>query len=264
MGLVLWKGKPVKKLNLAWLVSLATDKAGHKTVRRSRRSCKSKFRMIVRYSTLLVDIPAIVVRFEYCSYLNGIFVLLRFFNGFFSYSLAPIGSRVGSIFYPSNYFDNKLVNSSFLGSFFHIVDGELGIFAFNLSGIKSKNSCFARSGGCYVQILAKSSFGILVKLPSGKFKVFPDNSTAQVGIPSLCLRSSYNTFLGKAGRNRWLGNRPKVRGVAMNPVDHPHGGGEGRSSGGRNPVSPWGFLTKGKKTRKIDTAKYYKLLRKFS
>ncbi|MGP1923304.1 MAG: 50S ribosomal protein L2, partial [Candidatus Hodgkinia cicadicola] len=106
----------------------------------------------------------------------------------------------------------------------------------------------ARSAGCSCQIVAKLINGILIKLTSGESKVISGQCAATVGCVSN--REHNLNKIGKAGRNRWLGRRPSVRGVAMNPVDHPHGGGEGKTSGGRHPVSPWGKLTKGKKTTK--------------
>ena len=111
-----------------------------------------------------------------------------------------------------------------------------------------KGAQLARSAGAYAKIMAKDNNMVTVKLPSGEMRMIHENCQATIGVVGN--KNHENIKIGKAGRSRWLGRRPKVRGVVMNPVDHPHGGGEGRTSGGRHPVSPWGTPAKGYKTRK--------------
>ena len=123
-----------------------------------------------------------------------------------------------------------------------------GVSVHNIELKPGKGAQMARSAGTFARIMAKENNMITLKLPSGEMRMVMDSCLATVGVVG---NSSHeNIKIGKAGRSRWLGKRPKVRGVAMNPVDHPHGGGEGRTSGGRHPVSPWGTPAKGFRTRK--------------
>lgn len=123
-----------------------------------------------------------------------------------------------------------------------------GQFVHNIEMIPGKGAQMARSAGAYVQVMAHDNNYVTLKMPSGEVRMVPDKCLATIGVVGNKQHELVRS--GKAGRSRWLGKRPKVRGVVMNPVDHPHGGGEGKTSGGRHPVSPWGQPTKGFKTRK--------------
>ena len=123
----------------------------------------------------------------------------------------------------------------------------IGTIVHNIEMKPGKGGQMARAAGCYAQLAGRDSGYAILKLNSGETRMVPANCMATVGAVSNPINS--NTNIGKAGRKRWLGKRPSVRGVVMNPIDHPHGGGEGRTSGGRHPVTPWGKPTKGKKTR---------------
>jgi len=123
-----------------------------------------------------------------------------------------------------------------------------GMLIHNIELKPGKGAQMARSAGCYARIMAKADSMITLKLPSWEMRMVSEECAATIG--TVGNKKHENSTIGKAGKSRWLGRRPKVRGVAMNPVDHPHGGGEGRTSGGRHPVSPWGTPAKGFKTRK--------------
>ena len=123
-----------------------------------------------------------------------------------------------------------------------------GLLIHNIELKPGKGAQMARSAGAYARIMAKENKMVTLKLPSGEMRMVREECFATIGVVGN--KSHENIKIGKAGRSRWLGRRPSVRGVAMNPVDHPHGGGEGRTSGGRHPVSPWGTPAKGYKTRK--------------
>mgnify|MGYP001501262829 CR=1 FL=1 len=135
-----------------------------------------------------------------------------------------------------------------------------GMHIHNIELKPGKGAQMARSAGSYARIMAKEDNLVSIKLPSGEVRMVMDTCLATIG--TVGNKTHENIKIGKAGRSRWLGKRPKVRGVAMNPVDHPHGGGEGRTSGGRHPVTPWGVSTKGKKTRKNKRTDVYILKRR--
>ena len=160
------------------------------------------------------------------------------------YIIAPEGLKVGDVVLSSieNEVPYKTGNCTMLKN---IPDG---VSVHNIELKPGKGAQMARSAGTYARIMAKENNMITLKLPSGEMRMVMDSCLATVGVVG---NSSHeNIKIGKAGRSRWLGKRPKVRGVAMNPVDHPHGGGEGKTSGGRSPVSPWGQSAKGLKTRR--------------
>lgn len=163
---------------------------------------------------------------------------------FFSRILSPKGLAVGIV----------LKNFSFgvvsfnAGSSYYLQDIPAGSFVHNIEPRKMAGAKFVRASGCFAQVIQKAAKNVLVKLPSGQ--LFSFNSCCRCTFGVLSDENKKLVVIGKAGRSRWLGRRPTVRGVAINPVDHPHGGGEGKSQIGRHPVTPWGRLTKGKKTRK--------------
>jgi large subunit ribosomal protein L2 len=172
--------------------------------------------------------------------------LLNYVDGEKRYILAPLDLKVGDTVVASSSADIKPGNALPLraiplGTIIHNVELKIG-----------KGAQLARSAGTFAQLMAKEGKYAQVKLPSGEVRMVLMDCIASIGqVGNL---DHENVNIGKAGRSRWLGKRPKVRGVAMNPVDHPHGGGEGRTSGGRHPVTPWGIPTKGYKTRTNKTS----------
>jgi len=156
--------------------------------------------------------------------------------------LAPDGLKVGTEVISSK---EASIN---VGNTLPLSELPLGTVIHNIELKPGKGAQMARSAGAYVQVMAHDNEYVTLKMPSGEVRMVPDKCLATIGVVGNKQHELVRS--GKAGRSRWLGKRPKVRGVAMNPVDHPHGGGEGKSSGGRHPVSPWGTPTKGFKTRK--------------
>jgi large subunit ribosomal protein L2 len=189
-----------------------------------------------------MDIPAKVVAIEYDPNRSTRIALLHYIDGERRYILAPNDLKIGDSIISSTQADIKVGNS------LPIANIPLGTYIHNIELKPGCGGQMARSAGTYAQLMAKEDKYGQVKLPSGEVRKVLLTCRATIGQCGHLLHDSVS--LGKAGRNRWLGRRPKVRGVAMNPVDHPHGGGEGKSSGGRHPVTPWGMPTKGFKTRK--------------
>ncbi len=188
-----------------------------------------------------IDIPAKVATIEYDPNRSARIALLNYVDGEKRYILAPLNLEVGDTVLASAKADIKPGNTLPLANI------PLGTHIHNIELRIGKGGQIVRSAGTYAQLMAKENQYALVKLPSGEVRMVLLNCKATVGQLGNVIHE--NIALGKAGRKRWLGKRPKVRGVAMNPVDHPMGGGEGRSSGGRHPCSPWGVPTKGFKTR---------------
>jgi large subunit ribosomal protein L2 len=188
-----------------------------------------------------LDIPAKVATIEYDPNRSARIALLHYVDGEKRYILAPLNLKVGDIVLSSEKADIKPGNTLPLANI------PLGTHIHNIELRLGKGGQIVRSAGTYAQLMAKENRYALIKLPSGEVRMVLLTCRATVGQLGNVIHE--NITLGKAGRKRWLGRRPKVRGVAMNPVDHPMGGGEGRSSGGRHPCSPWGVPTKGFKTR---------------
>ena len=188
-----------------------------------------------------VDIPAKVATIEYDPNRSARIALLHYVDGEKRYILAPLNLKVGDTVLSSDKADIQPGNTLPLANI------PLGTHIHNIELRLGKGGQIVRSAGTYAQLMAKENRYALIKLPSGEVRMVLLNCKATVGQLGNVIHE--NIALGKAGRKRWLGKRPKVRGVAMNPVDHPMGGGEGRSSGGRHPCSPWGVPTKGFKTR---------------
>ena len=168
--------------------------------------------------------------------------LLSYMDGEKRYILAPDGLKVGDRLLAGK--KGKVAP----GNAMPIGNMPIGTIVHNVELSVGRGGQLARSAGTFVQLVGKEGKNCIIKLPSGETRLINKNNFATVG--QIGNQDHFNISLGKAGRSRWLGRRPKVRGVAMNPVDHPHGGGEGKASGGRHPVSPWGKPTKGYKTRK--------------
>jgi large subunit ribosomal protein L2 len=187
-------------------------------------------------------IPARVASIEYDPNRSARIALLHYVDGEKRYILAPVNLKVDDIVESGPDADIKPGNTLPLSNI------PLGTQIHNIELRLGKGGQIVRSAGTYAQLMAKEDRYALIKLPSGEVRMVLIHCKATVG--QLGNVTHENIDLGKAGRTRWLGRRPKVRGVAMNPVDHPMGGGEGRSSGGRHPCSPWGVPSKGYKTRK--------------
>jgi large subunit ribosomal protein L2 len=233
--------EPCKKLTRSLNKKAGRNVYGRITVRRRGGGHKRRYR-IIDFRRDKYGVPARVESVEYDPNRSARIALLCYVDGDRRYILAPKGLNVGDEVLSSRKADIKPGNSLPLrnipvGTTIHALEVKIG------GGAK-----MCRAAGVSAQLLAKEDDWSQVRLPSGEVRLIHLNCRATIG--QVGNEEHGNIKLGKAGRSRWLGRRPKVRGVAMNPVDHPHGGGEGRTSGGRHPVSPWGMPTKGKRTRK--------------
>ncbi len=237
----LWKGKPVKALTEGLTKSGGRNNHGRITSRRRGGGHKRLYR-IVDFRRRKFDVPATVTRLEYDPNRTAYIALLEYADGVQSYILAPQRLSAGDTVIASARADIKPGNAMPLSSI------PVGTIVHNVELKAGRGGQLARSAGTYLQIVGRDAGYALLRLGSGEVRMVRAECMATIGAVSNADQS--NIKIGKAGRNRWLGKRPSVRGVAMNPVDHPHGGGEGRTSGGRHPVSPWGKPTKGAKTRK--------------
>ncbi len=236
----LYKGGPVKSLTEGLTKSGGRNNTGSITMRRKGGGHKRKYR-IIDFKRNKFDISATVERIEYDPNRSAFIALIKYEDGELSYILAPQRLSVGDKVISAKDADIKPGNSMALANM------PIGTIIHNVELKQGKGGQLARSAGCYAQLVGRGDGYAQLKLMSGELRVVRSECMATIGAVSN--PDQKNIKIGKAGRSRWLGNRPKVRGVAMNPVDHPHGGGEGRTSGGRNPVTPWGVPTKGKKTR---------------
>jgi len=201
---------------------------------------KQRYR-VFDFKRTKTGVPAKVAGIEYDPNRSAYIALLHYVDGEKAYILAPQGLRVGDEVVSSAHADIKPGNSLRLK---HI---PVGTVLHNIEMRPGKGGQMVRSAGAWCQLMAKEGKYALLRLPSGELRRVLMTCRATVG--SVSNPKHERVSVGKAGRGRWMGRRPKVRGVAMNPVDHPHGGGEGRTSGGRHPVTPWGVPTKGYKTR---------------
>ncbi len=202
---------------------------------------KRKYR-VIDFKRKKENIPAIVHSIEYDPNRTARIALLHYADGEKRYILAPNGLNVGDRVMSGQEAEIKVGNAMPLDRI------PMGMEIHNIELVPGKGAQVARGAGSYAQVIAKEGDFGLVKMPSGEIRKFRLNCYATIGQVSNV--DWNNVSLGKAGRSRWMGRRPHVRGVAMNPIDHPMGGGEGKSSGGRHPCSPWGQLAKGLKTRK--------------
>jgi large subunit ribosomal protein L2 len=187
-------------------------------------------------------IPAKVAHIEYDPNRSARIALLHYADGEKRYIIAPQLLKVGDTVLAGSDAEVKPGNAMPIGAV------PLGTFLYNVELVPGKGGQLSRSAGTYCQLMAKEGDYAQLRLPSGEIRKVPLRCSCSIG--QVGNEEHQNIIIGKAGKSRWLGRRPNVRGVAMNPVDHPMGGGEGKSSGGRHPCSPWGLLTKGKKTRK--------------
>lgn len=236
----LFKGKPLKALTEGLSKSGGRNNTGRITARRMGGGHKRVYRLI-DFKRRKFGVPATVERIEYDPNRTAFIALIRYADGVLSYILAPQRLKVGDAVVSGEKVDVKPGNAMPLKNI------PVGTVVHNVELKAGKGGQIARAAGTYLQLVGRDAGYAQLKLPSGELRVVRGECLATVGAVSN--PDNANTNLGKAGRNRWLGRRPAVRGVAMNPIDHPHGGGEGRSSGGRHPVTPWGKPTKGKKTR---------------
>ncbi|MBA2662479.1 MAG: 50S ribosomal protein L2 [Bradymonadaceae bacterium] len=237
---VITKSTPEKNLTEPLSSSAGRNQSGHITVRHRGGGHKRRYR-VVDFRRSKTGVPATVAAIEYDPNRTAYIALLHYADGEKSYILAPQKLGVGDQVVSSAHADIKPGNSLKLKYI------PTGTVIHNIELRPGKGGQMARSAGTWAQLMAKEGKYALLRLPSGELRRVLLTCRATVGAVSN--REHENVSLGKAGRKRWMGFRPSVRGVAMNPVDHPHGGGEGRTSGGRHPVSPWGQKSKGKKTR---------------
>jgi large subunit ribosomal protein L2 len=236
----LYKGKPVKTLTEGKSSSGGRNNMGRVTVRFRGGGHKRTYR-IVDFKRRKVDMAAKVERLEYDPNRSAFIALIRYQDGALSYILAPQRLGVGDEVVSGNQVDVKPGNAMPLANI------PVGTIVHNVEMKIGKGGAIARSAGAYAQIVGRDQGYVTLRLNSGEQRLIHGQCFASIGAVSN--PDHMNTSIGKAGRSRWLGRRPHNRGVTMNPVDHPHGGGEGRTSGGRHPVTPWGKPTKGKKTR---------------
>ncbi len=241
----LWKGKPVKTLTEGLSGSGGRNNAGRITARRRGGGHKRTYRKI-DFKRRKFGVEGTVERIEYDPNRTAFIALIKYADGELAYIVAPQRLAAGDKIIADKSTDVKPGNAMLLSSV------PIGTIVHNIEMKPEKGAQIARSAGTYAQLVGRDGPYAILRLKSGEQRLIHGNCMATVGAVSNPDNS--NTNKGKAGRNRWLGKRPSVRGVAMNPVDHPHGGGEGRTSGGRHPVSPWGKPTKGKRTRSNTTS----------
>ena len=233
--------KPEKSLTRALRKSGGRNNTGRITIRRRGGGHKRRYR-IIDFKRDKRDMPAKVMTVEYDPNRSANISLLQYSDGEKRYILSPVGIKV----------DDKVISGENVplktGNALILKNIPAGLFVHNVELLPGKGAQMVRSAGAAAQVMAHDAGMCTLKLPSGEVRMVRDVCMATLG--QVGNREHEQIVSGKAGRTRWLGRRPKVRGVAMNPVDHPMGGGEGKSSGGRHPTTPWGKPTKGYKTRK--------------
>ena len=236
----LWKGRPVKTLTEGLMKKGGRNNAGRITMRRKGGGAKRLYR-IIDFKRTKFDTNAVVERIEYDPNRTGFIALIKYEDGEQTYIIAPQRLSVGDNVIAGKKVDIKPGNAMpFTGM-------PIGTIIHNIELKAGKGGQLARSAGTYAQFVGRDGGYAQIKLSSGELRLVRQECMASIGAVSNSDHSNQN--LGKAGRNRHKGKRPSVRGVVMNPIDHPHGGGEGRTSGGRHPVTPWGRPTKGARTR---------------
>lgn len=245
----LHKGKPVKALTVGLNKNGGRNNNGRITTRHQGGGHKRSYR-IIDFKRRKFDVSATVERIEYDPNRTSFIALITYEDGEQAYILAPQRLSAGDKVVAGERADIKPGNAMPLKNI------PIGTIVHNVELKAGKGGQLARSAGSYVQLVGKDSGYAQIKLRSGELRLVRAECMATIGAVSN--PDHQNVNYGKAGRKRWLGVRPTVRGVAMNPVDHPHGGGEGKTSGGRHPVTPWGKPTKGKRTR--STKKVNKLI----
>src|SRR5579864_8312201 len=236
----LWKGPPVKKLTEGKREQGGRNNHGHITVRWRGGGHKRRYR-IIDFKRAKRDMAAEVERIEYDPNRSAFIALIKYEDGEQAYILAPQRLKAGDKVVAGERVDVKPGNAMPMRNI------PVGTIIHNVEMRPGKGGQLARAAGTFVQLVGRDAGYALLRLASGEVRMVRGECMATIGAVSN--PDEQNIVIAKAGRNRWLGRRPSVRGVAMNPVDHPLGGGEGKSSGGRHPVTPWGKGTKGKKTR---------------
>ncbi len=237
----LWKGRPEKTLTEGLNSAGGRNNLGRVTMRRRGGGAKKLYR-VIDFKRRKFDIEAKVERIEYDPNRTAFIALVKYLDGELAYIIAPQRLKVGDRIISGEKVDVKPGNAMPLRSI------PVGTIIHNVELKPGKGGQIARSAGNYAQLVGRDGAMAQLRLQSGEVRLAPAECMATIGAVSNA--DHLNETVGKAGRQRHKGNRPSVRGVAMNPVDHPHGGGEGRTSGGRHPVTPWGKPTKGRKTRK--------------
>jgi len=232
---------PLKSLLAPKKSKAGRNNAGRITTRHHGGGVKQKYRLI-DFKRNKLDIPATVQSIEHDPNRTCNIALICYADGVKTYIIAPVGMKIGDVVIASDSADIKAGNAKLLS------DIPIGTLVHNVELKPGAGGQMARSAGAYAQLMAKEGEFALLRLPSGELRRVKSNCRATIGQVGRIEHELEN--IGKAGKNRHRGIRPAVRGVVMNPVDHPHGGGEGRTSGGRHPVSPWGLATRGFKTRK--------------
>jgi large subunit ribosomal protein L2 len=236
----LYKGKPVKTLTEGKSSKGGRNNNGRVTVR-FRGGGHKQTNRLVDFKRRKLDVVGKVERLEYDPNRTAFIALIRYADDTLAYILAPQRLSVGDAVVAGNQVDVKPGNAM------PIANIPVGTIVHNVEMKIGKGGAIARSAGTYAQIVGRDQGYVILRLNSGEQRLVHGQCFATIGAVSN--PDHMNTSIGKAGRSRWLGRRPHNRGVTMNPIDHPHGGGEGRTSGGRHPVTPWGKPTKGKKTR---------------
>jgi large subunit ribosomal protein L2 len=236
----LHKGDPVKSLTHGFVRRAGRSKSGSITMWQKGGGHKRLYR-IIDFKRQKNDLPATVERLEYDPNRTAFIALISYEDGQKAYILAPQRLAIGDKVVSGEKCDVKPGNAMPLANI------PVGTIIHNIELKEAGGGKLARAAGSYAQLVGKDAGYAQIRLTSGELRLVRVGCMATIGAVSN--PDQKNVSLGKAGRSRWLGRRPVVRGVAMNPIDHPHGGGEGRTSGGRHPVTPWGRPTKGKKTR---------------
>lgn len=236
----LWSGKPIKSLTEGRVEKAGRNNTGRIMTRRRGGGAKRRYRL-VDFKRTKFDMTAIVERFEYDPNRSAFIALIKYTDGEQAYILAPQRLKVGDTVVSGEKVDVTPGNAMPMSNM------PVGTIIHNVEMKPGKGGQIARAAGNYAQLVGRDSGNALIRLSSGEQRIVNARCMATVGAVSN--PDHMNVKLAKAGRNRLMGKRPSVRGVAMNPVDHPHGGGEGRTSGGRHPVTPWGKSTKGMRTR---------------
>ena len=236
----LWKGRPLKALTEGISKHAGRNNTGRITMRRKGGGAKRLYRK-VDFKRNKMDMLAVVERIEYDPNRTAFIALVKYDDGELSYIIAPQRLAIGDKIISANKADIKPGNTMpFTGM-------PIGSIVHNIELKPGKGGQIARSAGTYAQFIGRDGAYAQIRLSSGELRIVRQECRATIGAVSNPDHGNQN--MGKAGRNRHKGIRPSVRGVVMNPVDHPHGGGEGRTSGGRHPVTPWGKPTKGARTR---------------
>ena len=249
----LWKGKSLKLLTIGKKSTGGRNNHGRITSRSKGSGHKNKYRMIDFYRKK-DDVKAKVERIEYDPNRSAHVVLIKYEDGEMNYILAPNKIKIGDEIVSGR---NKEIK---IGNCMPLSDIPAGTEIHNIELSPKGGGKLVRAAGSSAKISGIDENYCIIKLGSGEIRKVINTARATIG--SVSNSDHQNIKIGKAGRNRWKGKRPSVRGVAMNPVDHPHGGGEGKTSGGRSPVSPWGQSAKGLKTRKNKRTNKFIILRK--